>query len=418
MFKLTRNTSKNKIIHSWIVSYGTILLIPVLVFFVFYFAYNRAVQMKVNTYYNEIIMGVSKQIREILNEHTQMMKFVSSSELMTEALMLDNYSPEGERYYKLIQLMGEIKNYTNSTRLQQNTYVYLKNLDMVVSSQEIAPSRTFYNMYYSDNNSMRYTQWLEKISYGPSDYSIFTAQNNDVHFFDIMLLPTESRYDKKASFVIDINYNGLKQSINAENNIELEYVVAGNKGNVFLVSDNISLDDAKALIRNDIDSDTVKLGGEKYFIKSYSDSETGYNYYCMMPYNKTIGEFRVLGFVGGFLIVLVGVICIMMVYKIANKNYEPLRRLISIIPVSNNGDEFDEYEMITRTFGSIVEQNAKYDRFIKDNSMLKRNDCLARILKYSVGGSFDYDLLDIKFIGKKFSIALFSFCLLYTSRCV
>ena len=156
---------KNKSIFlSWLVSYFLLLLMPLLVSMVVYLQAYRIVETEISHVNSEEI----KQVRMALDNGLQSIEKFSTYVAFDQNLnlLMKEVTRENllNRYYLVYHSINDLKSYNITNEYVNDYYIYLKNLDCVLTKYGLEPSDGFFNMNRTSDLFKGFTsfsQWLE-----------------------------------------------------------------------------------------------------------------------------------------------------------------------------------------------------------------------------------------------------------------
>lgn len=402
--KLTKR-NKHSVIYTWLVSYIVTLMMPIAGFVVAYLTLNRTMVNQLSEYNNLLMDSLMTTVSDVLIDNTKVVNFIVDSPNVKTALELTQMQ-SGEDYYLLNKLRNEMKTYSNGLGIQSTFYIYFKEIDMIVSNNEVVSSREYYNLYYK-KMKFSYEEWLSQIMDFTDPYSIIGEKTN--MFFYKVHLPINSRYHKKASMVVETKLNTLLQHMEDRNNFEYDFAVFGNKKELILASKGVTDTKLKGL-RNITEDGTYSIDGKKYVVKIEDNSVHGYTCICAANHDMIIEKIRFLSWICVGVTLIVALLGGYVISKSIKKNYLPLERLVK--KVQNFFSEgSDEYDIIYRAVSQMQNDNVHLENILEKQRVQFRNNYLCRYMKYPLEdeGNVVREKYDIHFAGNNFIVMLFHF---------
>ncbi|MEE1018243.1 MAG: hypothetical protein UH824_02040 [Acutalibacteraceae bacterium] len=218
---------KNSIVYTWLISYLAILLIPVIVSSSVYFASVRTAVGQLEQYNNMLMDSVIASFDEKLSENTKIVDFIDNSKSVNYAMDMADTS-NNEYFRCLEQVQNEIKAYISNMGIKDRFYIYFKNSDMIVSTNEIVNSYEFYNNYYR-KTGFAYANWQDKISYVSEPFCTIGGDGDRIFYW--ASIPVSSKYDKKVVLVKETKRENLISQLGNQNGFNFEFVLFGRKKN-------------------------------------------------------------------------------------------------------------------------------------------------------------------------------------------
>ena len=396
---------KNSIVYTWLISYVAILLIPVIGFSSVYFASVRTAVGQLEKYNNMLMDSVIASFDEKLSENTKIVDFIDNSQSVNYAMDMADTS-HNEYFRCLEQVQNEIKAYISNMGIKDRFYIYFKNSDMIVSTNEIVNSYEFYNNYYR-KTGFAYANWQDKISYVSEPFC--TIGGEDGRIFYRASIPVSSKYDKKVVLVIETKRENLISQLGNQNGFNFEFVVFGTKKELITSTDGISESGLKTL-RSISKNGLYSVDGTKYMVRVHNSSSQDYIGICLTTHKEIVERMRILeGIYIGVMIIVI-LFGIYFIKKSIKRNYLPLEKILASMG-EHSGESSNEYDLIYKAIKRMKIDNRGLENVLDRQKEQLRNNYLSRCMKYKMTDeSFELkNRYGIEFAGNNFIVLLFYF---------
>lgn len=371
-FKFSRS-----ITYKWMISYAVILLIPVVVSAIVYMQTTQIVKYEIQRASSAMLKQVKYIVDSELNQteklgaqlsiHTDVLKFLELDRQTESAHSFDIYRTE-----------QELSKYKSTNDFINGIYIYSSKLDKVLTNETFADSRLFYAMNHQ-SETYTYEQWLSDM------------RNQQLNTYQWIPVLEYDRFDKTVVYTKPLARkmggvpNGkLVMPLNS-NKIQhlLENVDWVNKGKVYIVDER-----NQVLFRNSSGTGSAVsyeelLNDGNSMVASIESDNTSWRYVSVFPTDvfwERAREIRVLNLIGLLVCCLIG--GGVMTY-FARKNYNPVRELVSIFPVEQEGSEEakDEYAFIRQSVLTAIRERNDMSNHQSRQLRVLQSYYLAKLLK-------------------------------------
>ena len=152
---------KGRVFYSYLLSFLAILLVPVVMsLFVFQRA-NSVIQADAESA-NDALLTQTRAYLDMLMDDVLQLNFLVSYNNSLETLLYDRLPLTGEQYYLAWGTAQEFQDYRDSTSAVVDFYVYLPNIDMVVSPDGYFTTWNFH-LTRRGGDPEQYDEWLENL---------------------------------------------------------------------------------------------------------------------------------------------------------------------------------------------------------------------------------------------------------------
>lgn len=369
---------------TWLLSYITILLLPILLSIFVYVASNRTLENEIHQANNSLL----NQVREAMDNQFQSMERLNIEltwNVEVQAMLYSNkYLVSPNDYgYDLYQISKDMGLYKTAYSMVDHFYIYLVNSNTVLMPSMVRESAFAYNLMHRDPN-FTFVDWTAIMN--RTDYKGFVPlirlNDNGQANKTVAYVSTHPAINggPVATNVVMIDQSRILGSIQ---NVELF-----NKGHVMILNDRneplISNSDLKLpssfpynQMANTSGFFYYDQDGEQFEVWYMKSSRSGLQYISMIPsslYWEKAEYVRNLTFVS-ILISLVGGGLLSTFFL--RRNYNPVRRMVQSLSGKSQlkfGKGVNEFRFIQQTINSTLVQ-------MEQQHQLMRSHFIARLLK-------------------------------------
>lgn len=412
---------RNSVIFSWLVSYLSILLIPIIISGVVYFQTVAIVKKQVNSINDAMIL----QLQQAVDGQIANMEKISTQIAMNQKLagLLSSELagvPKIDFAYteRIKQLFQDFNIYTLSNSFIKEFYVFFHNSDIVLSSSGYYQSRDFFNSEFRTQWES-YEDWRSAVLQPHyNEYVVSPPQNgeNDSTLTLMRSLPLQNT-KFSATLAMSINRTELLKLVDSVNWADQNMFFIVDKSNqVLFGTQNIQLPDF--LNYDQMTGNSGLLYGElqgKKIVATYIKSSSGEWDYVSLTQNSLFYErasyIRNLTLVCLLLCMLIGGL---IAFGFAKKNYNPLNQLIQNIS-ANSGFRLEkghtEYRFLNEAFSNAISEKKRSALLLEQQMSAMRSSFIARLLKGRSGRVVPTDdalkMYGMSFKGPYFAVIVF-----------
>ncbi|MFD0679011.1 MULTISPECIES: helix-turn-helix domain-containing protein [unclassified Paenibacillus] len=413
--------TRNSIIFTQILSYILILLIPIIFTGIVYFVTVRTIEQETNRANLAMLKQVQLNMDNILKD-AERLSFDIAFNPDIQLLATSQETNWNNKQYEVSQILKDFKRMNITNGYINNFYVYLKNLDAVISSTAASRSNYMYSVLV--NNDIRYAQWIDTLQnvYSGRYISIGnkTNSNEDSGALAYMRsIPISNSEKSLATIVILFNKERFTEMIQNIQSAQYGSIFILDKDNNILtstasfhLSDILQVDEL-----SDSDNMLVKGQGKDSLIISYTKSDVSKLKYVSIVRREIVmekSEFTEKLMIASIILCLIfgGAVSVLLTWR----NYNPVRNLIRIVQNGKIKNSYDrssnEYQFIYEAIQDALQEKEKINLKLKQQSSVVRADFLQKLLKGKFGNiSVHHNAfyaLDMQFISGDFIVVLLS----------
>lgn len=381
---------KNSVLMFSLVSYISILLVPIVISAAVYTVSLRTIESEIT----RANTGMLRQVQQSIDSQIEGVENLGLNIGMNSrlnALILQKDTDSSLFHYNISQVIKEFSTYSVLNGFIDDFYIYFKHNDMVIRPGGIYTKELFYRGVHSYED-ISYEKWTELTELAHvKDYIPLGKRNKDSEKYEVIAfmqsLPTQNPREADATAVITLDERRIQEVIK-----NVEWV---NQGTVFILdrNDNILASTGEPEFPVDFDygifsgPQGVTSGvtkGERVEISHIVSEKYGLKYISILPSRVfmekgyfikrlTIISFALCFLLGGIII-----------YFFSRKNYSPLNELVEAISKRTNlvhSGDYNEYRFIREAISSTLDEKEKVKEKLNEQKKLLKNKFIMELLK-------------------------------------
>jgi len=292
MFESVSRLLKNKsVVFTWVVSYISVLLIPIAISGIVYFQTLKIVEAGVVENNLTVLSNIQKDIdglvsnnesiniQLLLNRNVQTIASADANDLDSVLIEMNDFA-------------REISNYKMIAKEANELFVFFNNNNMIIGPNAVTDNK-FYFYSHGLNNYLSDDQWHNELTkFSEGTYIKLTNKlggNKQIMYSKTLSLDKNQSNKSKATFVAifndDIFMNSVK-NISYMNNSDSAIIIAG-KSSV-LVSTNDKYNEAVLSSEASVEDkgcNYIEINGKKMVLTYIKSQFTDWRYICLIPEN-------------------------------------------------------------------------------------------------------------------------------------
>lgn len=396
---------RGRVFYGYLLSFLLILLVPVMMSLFLFRRANSVVTTESQRANTALLETTGTYLDSLLEDMNQLSYLVSYSNRL-ESMLYERAPVTGEEYFRAWELVEDFSAYRDSSTAVVDFYVYLPNLDMIISPSGYFTSRS-YHMALRDERQSSYRSWLSSLAglrsqvFRPSRLARVPGTNNTyVPAIELVIplpLPRPGP-NPRGWVVIQIDERPFRDQYDDTvwEDKSLFFVVDRNAG---LMSSSDPGANLSPLLMEyqEVQSvprvSEVTLSESPYVAFSRPSRDTGFNwnYVALIPRNLYASEFTQLRRFTIIAFVLCALIGGVLIYLVANARYKPIHDLLEMLQPGVDGTftlRSDEFQMIRASLRSTLAE----DRILRQEVVESRDLLLQRLLQQLLKGSLQEGL--------------------------
>ncbi len=280
---------KNSVLLSWLMSYFSVLIIPILISGFLFVESTRIVENEINRANANLLKQVQQTIDNQLMDIEKLSIQIAWNDRL-QGLMNVREPLKSHHRYAITQIIKDFKVYSVALGFINNFYVYLGNTDIVLSPNSMYDAQLAYTVFHKQND-MTFEQWVELVHgkynkvYMPLNKKGEKDKTSNTIAY-IQSLPLEDINRTTATVVILLNESRFKEAV-----MNIRWL---NQGVALIIddSDNILAATKPIISLPILDYDGFKqsdglvydvLDGQDVVISHISSQVTGWKYVSIIP---------------------------------------------------------------------------------------------------------------------------------------
>jgi len=330
---------KKPLLIKFLISYLSILLLPIAAILAYYYPYSTAIVKDKASAWN---MHVTEQLMNSMDIFTKY-AYNLPAEIMQNRQIKPYMAPENE--YQKVIIANEMRKYNITDAFIENSLLYLNNIDYFFSKTGSA--------YTIEDFSKKgvgyvYEQWPTEQMYQDLNYTtepmvrpvetVIVPGGHKVNLLSFVLPMPIGGSNSPGSMLILVKESTILNMMESSNDTY---------NGIFLITDDIQRCIVSSIGCNDIidseynqllsysdeqfDKDPyITLNGEQYIISRTTSEINQWNYIRLLPISDTIHDIRGIQFNTLILLGIIISITALIIYFSLHYNYHPIKRLVEL----------------------------------------------------------------------------------------
>ncbi len=423
-------SNRRSVYHSMIISYLSILLIPVLISMIIYNNAVNIVEDEIN-HNNELMLSqLQHSFDSRLLDVERVVKEISFNPEVN-GIINSQVSIDATYRYKIVRLFKECKIYKFGNEFIQDIYLFFDNYNTVLSTGQHMERHIASKMDYVFNGNS-YEDWIELLTtkqqkgYISLEKELPDGEKREAHIAYIQPLPIDGTDQVLGNIVILIKEDMLSGLIKSMD-------LSSDEGIVFIADEEDIIINKNGIVQlpESLKSGNLQVNAglvyesindEKYAISYIKSNIAKWTYISAIPvriFSKKLNYINTIAKIGLLLCAILGGIAALLY---ARKNYTPITDLIGLFRDKDNSinqQGRNEYHFIKDRIGKAIYENKKLNQIIEQQNIIVRNDFFVRLLKgwkdQHTLGSNSASQLDVRFISDSFAVMIFHIDVMDTS---
>jgi AraC-like DNA-binding protein len=378
--------STHSIVIKWLISYLSVLLVPIMISGIIYTATWHVVESEVNRA-NESLL---RQMEQAIDNNLGGIKRLSVEMALSKRLagFISAAKPlTDDEYYDVVSIAGDLRVYKMANDYIDQIYVYYKNSDTVVSTNEHIDSRKLYETV-RERDDMSYEEWTAFFNKRYiQEYIPVTLREDGQPVKAIMYAKSillDNPEQPGAVILFIIKDSKLLENISPANKTSVAVIDQENR----LIA-STSLERTPDMLPQERLSDKSglfygEISGKEVAVSYTTSGNTGWKYVSLMPaelFDEKMNYVKKLIFVSLLLSLLIGGLVTFLFLK---RNYDPINTLIRSLS-TQSGIFFEkgsnEYGYLQAALNNTFAEKEKIGQRLEQHSNAIRSHFLQGLLK-------------------------------------
>jgi AraC-like DNA-binding protein len=405
---------RNSVVFSWLLSYLSVLLIPILLSIAIYYNTAGIIKDEINNANSSML----QQIQQVIDGHMQDVKQLKSQiELDNNLQNVINITGDFDASDKLnlLKMISDFHTFKNANSYIDDFFIYFDNQGSVITPSAYYEKAIIDNSVL--NSDINYKDLTEKISaYNGSGPLIFLenregSNTKNLVYCASIISSSDYKPEAKVVFLID-----LDKFIKAVDNITWS-----NKGTVLILDSknqmifstqqiNIASGLKYSSLTQQYGIKEYSVKGENYTASFIASNVMQWKYISVIPtkmFASAAYAVRNFTYISLIISLLIGAL---ISFIATRKNYNPINRLVNRLSKSSGlpaGITHNEYNYIEDAINNTVKSKEKMEDLLRSQNQTMRSNLIVNIMKgkmdadapvYDILASYDMDFLSEEFI--------------------
>lgn len=411
---------------SWLISYFSLLLIPIIISSVVYFEAYRIVKAGIIHENSAVLKQVKLVIDNGMKTVENFSNFVVFDQSLNQLIQEKDRTVLNSQYYQVNSLMNELRNYKFPDEYVEDFYVYFKKLDYVLTTNNFDDSDYFFKHYPKGiiyRNIMPYSEWKTMVGKEyEGEYLPFEIKDANTGYgmksvIFIKSMPIFGVGQSNATFVITLNNKRFNDEIAGIGTTNSALgIIIDKRNNVLYSTKPLAKPFPVKYEALTKDSDLIygKLDNQDVAISYITSGVEDWKYISVVPlqvFQDKVGYIRNL--IGASLIfsILLGGI---FAYIFSRRNYGPVHELMEFIEKKERQPlrkELNEYRYIKDAMNNTLNENNRINQRLRQQNNVLKSNFLMKLLKGRLEDrsfiSRSLQTYDLDFDSGSFAVILF-----------
>lgn len=400
---------------TWMLSYISVLLVPILISGIIYGATLHVVKTEINRANKSILLQMEQAIDNQFKGIESLSLEVGLNKRIS-AFMTSDATLSDSDHYNIYQIVNDLRVYEIANDFIEKIYIYFKNSDTVIARDDRLSSEAFYELVKLDENMMSeslreyFDQWYIK-GYQPVVVAEEMEWRPTVMYAQSVMMPSLGQPGAVLLFMIDRGKLLEQAPVPEEGTI----LILDEDNRVIAFTGDPQARPAVQYDEMPGESGQVEIHAfDRPTIASYTTSSiTGWKYVMTLPaavYHQKMNVVEKLTIASILLCLIVGGI---VTYLLLKRNYMPIHTLIKSLSFKA-GVPFDrgsnEYSFLEHALNSTFHEKEELHYKLNQHNNTLRSHFLQRLLKGQLDSHIplheSFSAHDVRFPLDGFSVLL------------
>lgn len=418
MLKKMRSKDRS-VLFSWVVSYFSVLLIPIIISTVVYVESSNIIEKEIAQANNVLLKQVQHAIDGKINDIERLSLQIAWNPRL-QGLLYKKQLTDYHRY-TISLILEDFRLYKVANSFIDDFFVYLPNSEIVLNPQSVYDMQ-FYLNNIQNTDRINLAQWQElQKSHHVKDYMLLEVKDpacgvrKNMAF--VHSLPWESTSEKAGTLVVLLDELHFLDSIK---NIDLIHsgnlLIIDKDNNLIASTETITWDDP--LNFNQLkEQNTIyneKIMDETYAVSYAPSKNKDWKYVFLQPskvFTEKLRYLRLLIMASVSMCLVIGGI---VSYFFSKRHYIPINNIVQTIGKKagislNQG--YNEYKFIEESISHTLNEKEKVQNILQQQNFVLKSNLIMRLLKGRTESSrASKELLqafNMNFISERFAVLLF-----------
>lgn len=372
---------------SWLLSYISILVIPVVIILISYILSVSVIEQEINKAHSASLQQLNQMMDSIFSDIQKVAIDVAWNE-KNKAII--NYSYQDLtplQRFNILNFIGNLKTLKVSSRNINSLYVYYKHGGFIVSNNGMCSVEDFYNIYVKDCG-LSYEEWLDQLNKPWQNVFVpYKALNNmgqvEKAIAYVRSLPIEKNSESDATLMILLDLDSIYSWLDKMDWINSGYIYIIDENNTIIISSKaessffpINYNDLKGTKGTFY----TKINNEEVIVSYIYSKITQWKYVVIIPSKIYLQKAR---FVRDVMVCSI-LICLfvggILSWLFTHKNYQPIRNIANMVISNVSNDKFISYNDILSSIRSMMEKDRLIESRLNAQNKILQKHFISRLV--------------------------------------
>lgn len=375
---------RRSLFSSWLVSYVSILAIPLLISGSVFWISSKMVSEEIDRS-NTVLLEQIRQ--EIDNQLRDLVSLGSQIALNTDlrSLILSDPPLTPEQRYRIVELIKEFGILSAVSSYIDSFYVYIPAHRAGIGSTSFYTEEFLYSLFH-DSAEFPFSEWKSRIGGCRSPTFLSVPRSGRQTIAYALPLPVDSALEPKATLVVLVSLSRLKETIGSFRQAKEGTVILTDGEKPILATDDGAYA-ALATLKLEKTSGRAKasLGGEPQIMSWIQSEVTGWNYLVLTP-AKSYGKVtRLLGILMGSSILVCVILGFAASWFFSRRSYAQMKDLTASVSaylgIEESGRLINEFAFIREAAQTAANEKRQIAEQLKAKETELRRTLLTQVLR-------------------------------------
>lgn len=376
---------KNTIMKGWLLSYVTILLIPIIVGVLTYVEATKVLSNEINRSNQSLLTQIQSGVDSRLAELDKFSVDLAINKKLETLVNAKSPLSDNERY-TMFELMRDLQTTKFGNDFIDYVFLYFNSSDMIVSDTNAQQSHFFFDLL-KPINQIKWNSLLNE-RYVNTHFALeqkVDNRGNSVMYVRTLVANYPNRPGVSAMFMF--NSSKLLDTINHVPLLNEGHILILNANHEVMATTNPEIPEYSSWLSKFTGSNGVieaSTEGRELVVSYVISSHSGWQYISITPqevFNKKLIYIKHIMYLCVLLCLLLGGVA---AYFFLRRNYSPVKLLMNKFNHSKaavHNLSFNEYHFIQDALDSLIEEKDHFKNKLKEQHPAVRNHVLAQLLK-------------------------------------
>lgn len=381
---------KKSVFFSWLISYISILLIPMAISSIVYIESSKIIERETNKA-NQALLKQTRQAIDASVADIEKLSLQIALNPRVQSLLYAKPPHTSRHHYIRANLVKDFNSYIAPNGIVDNFYVYFNYSDLIITPTSVYSPILLYDTFYKDKGA-KYEDWYNLIrsNHRQELQPIVVSEDSKRLAKSIAYmqsLPINNMGNHMATVVISVDERRFRDAIqNIKWMDSSTVVILDDRNNIMGLSGSsdlaFSLSYEKLTDQNGLVNSNIE--GQQVIISYISSDVNSWKYVSITPvkvFMEKVEYIKHLTTISMIISMLIGGI---VAYVFSKKNYNPLQQIVESLAIgvgASLDDGYNEYKFINDAVFAALSENEKIREKLEQQNKVIKDNFLVKLLK-------------------------------------